>query len=64
MGAWFIRTLVFAAEQVYGNGHGREKLVYVKDKLTEHGYTVDIAAIEAAVHEMNKNINNGKEETK
>lgn len=57
-----IRTLVFAAEQVYGSGCGSEKLLYVKEKLREHGYTVDIAAIEAAVHEMNEKQKNGKEE--
>jgi len=43
------RTLVFAAEQVYGAGRGREKLEYVCAELRKRGYEVDLAAIEAAV---------------
>lgn len=45
------RMLVFAAEQLYGANHGSEKLRWVEDKLKERGYTVDSAAIEAAVAE-------------
>ena len=47
------RTFVFAAEQLYGVGTGTEKMKYVKKKLEEHGYTVDVAVIEAAIREMN-----------
>lgn len=43
------RTLVFAAEQLYGNGHGEEKLNYVVRKLEEKGYTADLDMIEAQV---------------
>lgn len=44
-----IKTLVFAAEQIYGTGYGGAKLKYVKDYLTGHGYNVDVNEIEAAV---------------
>ena len=51
-----IRTLVFAAEQVYGEGQGHEKLNYVQQKLAQAGYFVDVAEIEAAVGEYLNNI--------
>lgn len=44
-----VSILVSAAEQIYGAGNGPEKLQYVKDELELRGYTVDTAAIEAAV---------------
>lgn len=47
-----IRTLVYAAEQMYGTGAGEAKLAYVEDELLERGYKVDRAAIEAAVREL------------
>ena len=47
------KTLVFAAEQIYGAGGGKEKLMYVKGKLREKGFSVDIDVIEAMVKEMN-----------
>ena len=47
------RTLVFAAEQIYGAGGGKDKLMYVKAKLLEKGFSVDIDVIEAMVKEMN-----------
>lgn len=47
-----VRTLVYAAEQLYGAGKGEEKLQYVKQKLEEKGFDVDIDAIEAAVKEI------------
>ena len=47
-----IKTLVFAAEQIYGAGRGEEKLEYVISRLEKKGFTVDIDAIEAAVKEM------------
>ena len=46
-----IKTLVFAAEQIYGAGHGKEKLDYVVSKLDEKGFAVDTCEIEAAVKE-------------
>lgn len=45
-----IRTLVFAAEQMYGAGHGSEKLEFVVDHLKKRGFTVDRAEIEATVY--------------
>lgn len=46
-----IRIAVFAAEQLYGSGHGSEKLDYATQWLEEHGYTVDRAQIEATVYD-------------
>ena len=45
-----IRVLVFAAEQIYGAGNGKEKLEYVCAELRERGYEVDLSEIEAAVY--------------
>lgn len=50
------RTLVLAAEQVYGSGRGREKLSYVESELKKRGYRVDMAAIEASVMEMSQEL--------
>ena len=47
-----VRTLVYAAEQLYGAGKGKEKLAYVKQKLEEKGFDIDVDAIEAAVKEI------------
>lgn len=47
------KILVYAAEQLYGAGKGDVKLQYVEDELAERGLKVDVAAIEAAVREMN-----------
>ena len=47
-----VRTLVYAAEQVYGSGNGKEKFTYVRQKLQEKGFDVDVDAIEAAVKEI------------
>lgn len=46
------RTLVFAAEQIYGAGHGKEKLEYVKTELEARGYTFDAATVEAEVRQL------------
>lgn len=46
-----IRTLVFAAEQMYGAGHGADKLEWVKNQLAASGFDVDIADIESTVYE-------------
>lgn len=48
-----IRILVYAAEQIYGAGKGSTKLQYVEEELDKRGLTVDAAAIEATVREMN-----------
>ena len=46
------KTLVFAAEQIYGSGTGEEKLKYVEEELKKRGFTVDRAMIEATVKEL------------
>ena len=46
-----IKTLVFAAEQLYGTGNGEYKLEYVKNALEAKGFTVDRAQIEAVIKE-------------
>jgi len=46
-----LRTLVFAAEQIYGAGNGEEKLNYVCQQLRERGYEVSLPEIEATVYE-------------
>ena len=48
-----IRILVYAAEQLYGAGRGSTKYQYVEDELEKRGLSVDAAAIEATVSEMN-----------
>lgn len=47
-----VRTLVYAAEQLYGAGKGKEKFTYVRQKLQEKGFDIDVDAIEAAVKEI------------
>lgn len=46
-----VRTLVYAAEQLYGTGKGSAKLDYVEAELKARGFALDRAAIEAAVRE-------------
>ena len=53
-----IRTLVFAAEQIYGAGGGEEKMKYVQEQLKRRGFDVDLAAIEAAVRELGEKKDN------
>lgn len=48
----FIKVFVFAAEQLFGAGKGKEKLMYVKGKLAEKGFYIDIDEIEAKVQEL------------
>lgn len=45
------KTLVFAAEQIYGAGRGEEKLDYVIRELEKQGFTADRNIVEAAVRE-------------
>ena len=47
-----VSVAVYAAEQLYGAGAGKEKLMYVKGQLAKKGYHVDIDEIEAAVLEL------------
>lgn len=44
-----VKMLVYAAEQIYGAGHGDEKFRYVQKKLADKGFAIDADAIEAAV---------------
>lgn len=44
-----VYTAVYAAEQLYGAGNGKEKLMYAKNQLAKKGYTIDIDEIESAV---------------
>lgn len=53
-------SLVYAAEQLYGAGKGREKMDYVIGQLEERGYTADIAAIEAIIKEQYDLLHNRK----
>ena len=46
------KTLVFAAEQLYGAGEGAAKLDYVVTQLEEKGFTADRAEVEAIVKEI------------
>lgn len=60
--AIIIKTLVSAAEQLFGAGCGRTKLKYVADTLQQLGYKIDVdnitddlrAMIESAVLELKK----------
>ena len=54
------RTLVFAAEQLWGAGHGDEKLDYVMAELERRGLTADPAMIEATVLEHLQALHAGK----
>lgn len=52
---WIVRSVVFAAEQMYGAGNGAEKKAYaikiVQDWSDGLGLNLDIAVIEAAIEE-------------
>lgn len=48
-----IKSLVYGAEQIYKSGNGSVKMDYVKNELAKQGFTIDVTAIEAAVHSMN-----------
>jgi uncharacterized membrane protein YozB (DUF420 family) len=50
-----VKTLVFAAEQVYGAGEGYAKMTYVKNGLRKRGFDIDVDEIEAAVGEYINN---------
>ncbi len=47
-----VSVTVYAAEQLYGAGSGKDKLMYVKGQLAKKGYRVDVDEIEAAVREL------------
>ena len=60
--ATIVKTLVSAAEQIFGSGMGAEKLQYVADMLKNIGYDIDVnditddlrIMIESAVAELTK----------
>lgn len=58
------RTAVFAAEQVYGSGWGKEKLQYAEEYIKKKGYTVDVDLIEATVRQSFPHWENPIEDTK
>lgn len=58
-----VKTLVYAAEQLYGAGRGAEKLDYVAAELEKRGFTADRAEIEAAVAEQLNMVTITTEET-
>ncbi len=55
-----VKTLVFAAEQLYGAGNGQEKLNYVVTRLGEKGFEIDMDEIEAAIKEHTAALHAGK----
>jgi uncharacterized alpha/beta hydrolase family protein len=46
------QTIVYAAEQLYGAGHGDEKLKWAVEQLEKRGLTVDRPTIEAEVKKL------------
>ena len=56
-----IKTLVFAAEQLYGSGIGNEKLAYVERELEAKGFKVERAQIEAVIKENLAALHSGQE---
>ena len=46
-----IKVAVFAAEQIFGAGHGEEKMDYALRWLREQGFEIDSRQVEAAVAE-------------
>ena len=44
-----IKSLVYAAEQLYGAGHGDEKFKYVKEQLNKAGYTFNEEEVNAMI---------------
>lgn len=54
------RIAVYAAEQIYGAGHGDEKLDYAVEKLREWGFDLDAGLLKAAVESAVYGMNNSK----
>ncbi|MDR1208878.1 MAG: phage holin family protein [Clostridiales bacterium] len=53
----YIRIAVGAAEQIFsGPGQGAEKKRYVLNYLSEKGFQIDDAAIEAAVNDLTRSV--------
>lgn len=47
-----VQIAVFAAEQIYGAGHGEQKLDYAVAWLHEQGFDVSRVEIEATVYDL------------
>lgn len=47
-----IRAAAFAAEQIFGAGHGADKMEYALRWLREQGFDVDSREVEAVVGEL------------
>ena len=47
-----VRVAAFAAEQIFGAGHGPEKMDYALQYLRDMGFDVDSRQVEAAVYEQ------------
>ena len=47
-----IRAAAFAAEQIFGSGHGADKMDYALRWLREQGFDVDSREVEAVVGEL------------
>ena len=45
----FVKTAVYAAEQIFSTDMWKEKKQYVLDLLVENGYKVDVAAVDALI---------------
>lgn len=58
------RTLVFAAEQIYGSEMGEVKLEWVEGELEKRGFTVDRVVIESIIKEFGKELHASKGEEK
>ena len=56
------RTLVFAAEQVYGSKAGAAKLAWVETELEKRGFKVDTAVIESIIKEFGTELHSGEKE--
>ena len=45
----FVKTAVYAAEQLFTSEQWKEKKQYVQDLLVENGYKIDIASVDALI---------------
>ena len=54
------RIAVYAAEQLYGAGHGDEKLNYALEKLDAMGFHADGALLREAVEEAVYRVSDGR----
>ena len=52
-----VKVAVFAAEQIFGAGHGAEKMNYAISYLRDRGFDVDSREIEGAVGEFINSLN-------